>query len=200
MILGLNFLLCFRKFSKSDTAAKTFTVYCGLMLLIQIGSEVLARLNINNLFMSHFYFVIQFILLSFFYYQLMKEPIQKRLIILSSFVFLVLLIIQYAINPQLFFRFNTFEVFITSLPIIVYATFHLYNLLNEKKTYYFINLGILLYLFGSTVIFLTANLLMTFQSKLSFRFIFDLNIFLYVVYQLFVAYDLIKNPTTNTIQ
>ncbi|ODS81579.1 MAG: hypothetical protein ABS44_19090 [Chryseobacterium sp. SCN 40-13] len=39
--------------------------------------------------------------------------------------------------------------------------FHFYNLLNKEKNYYYINTGILIYLFGSTVLFISGNLINT---------------------------------------
>ena len=115
------------------------------------------------------------------------------------FLCLALLIIHYALDWSRFYRFNTFETFILSLPLIVYATFHLYNMLNQEKEYYYTTIGILIYLFGSTVVFLTANLLITFRSGWSFQAIFSLNIYLYVVYQLFIAYDLKDNLLTKKV-
>ena len=169
------------------------------MLVIQLMALFMSTMNMHNLFLSHFYFIIQFVMLSFFFMNILIEKFQKKIIAINLFLCSIFLLIQYAIDWRSFFRFNTFEIFITSLPLIVYATFHLYNLLNEKKEYYYTTIGILLYLFGSTVVFLTSNLLMTFHSEWSFKAIFDLNIYLYVVYQLLIMYDLKNNPVSNNI-
>ena len=120
----------------------------------------------------------------------MKELIQKKIISrLLAFCILVLGI-QYTISPELFCMFNLFEIFITSLPLIIYATFHLYNILNEKKQFYYITIGLLIYLFGSTVVFLTTNLLLSLKTYDSFEFIYSLNVYLYAIYQLFIFFDL----------
>lgn len=145
----------------------------------------------RNLFLSHFYFIFQFILLSLFYYHLLKENFQKKIIVVSLIMCLSLLFIQYALDWNLFYKFNLLEIFITSLPLITYATFHLYNLLNEKKEFYFITIGLLIYLFGSTVVFLTANLLISLHSMSAFDVINQLNVYLYIVYQLFILYELV---------
>ena len=162
------------------------------MFAVQMAATILVKLHINNLFLSHFYFTLQFIILSLFYYQLLKENYQKKIIIFNLIVCLTILSIQYALDWSLFYRFSLLEIFITSLPIIIYATFHLYNLLNEKRKFYYINIGLLIYLFGSTIVFLTANLLISLDNKMPFRYIFDLNVYLYVVYQLFILYELGK--------
>ena len=199
ILLLINCLLCLKSFSKNGKAFRIFTYYCIMMLVIQLTAHILSVIKIHNLFLSHFYFITQFIMLSFFYRNLLSEKFQKRIITVNLIVCPLLLIIQYASNWQCFFQFNTFEIFITSLPLIVYATFHLYNLLNEKKIYYYTTIGILLYLFGSTVIFLTSNLLVTLHSKWSFIAIFDLNVYLYLVYQLMIMYDLKSNKSMPNI-
>lgn len=161
------------------------------MLVIQLMSQVFIWMKMHNLFLSHFYFIIQFILLSAFFYNLINDKFQRKVILYFLITCLVLLTIQYVLNFELFFIFNHFEIFITSLALIVFATFHLYNMLNESKKYYYITVGLTIYLFGSTVVFLTANLLNSFKSKIVFNSIFDLNSFLYVVYQLFIMYELV---------
>lgn len=165
-------------------------MYCWSMFAVQLASVLVVKIYDTNLFVSHFYFGLQFILLSFFFYSLMKEQIQKRIIAALLGFCLLILGIQYALSAELFFRFNLFEIFITSLPLIIYATFHLYNILNEKKQFYYITIGLLIYLFGSTVVFLTTNLLLSLKTYDSFEFIYSLNVYLYAIYQLFILFDL----------
>lgn len=161
------------------------------MLMVQIASHVMVKMHKTNLFLSHFYFGLQFLILSFFYYYLLREKMQRKVILVILVLVFGLLIVQYSMNIELFDTFNLFEIFITSLPLIVYATFHLYNLLNEEKQFYYINIGLLIYLFGSTVVFLTSNLLLSLNTYNSFDFIYNLNVYLYVFYQLFILYDVI---------
>ena len=198
-LLFINCLICLKSFSKNGKAFRIFTYYSFTMLVIQLSAFYLSKQNTHNLFLSHFYFIIQFVLLSLFYLNILIDKFQKRVILINLFLCSVSLIIHYALDWSRFSRFNTFEIFITSLPLIVYATFHLYNLLNQKKEYYYTTIGILIYLFGSTVVFLTANLLMTFHSDWSFKLIFSLNIYLYVVYQLLITYDLRDNLLSKKV-
>lgn len=200
ILLFINCLLCLKSFSKNGKAFRIFTCYCFMMLVIQLSAHLLSVIKVHNLFLSHFYFITQFVMLSFFYGNLLSEKFQKRIITVNLIACPLLLIIQYSMDWRRFFQFNTFEIFITSLPLIVYATFHLYNLLNEKRMYYYTTIGILLYLFGSTVVFLASNLLMTLHSKWSFITIFDLNVYLYLVYQLLIFYDLKKMTMPNISQ
>ena len=162
------------------------------MLFIQMTSKVLFTLKMNNLFLSHFYFIFQFLILSYFYYTLLDVPFQKKVVKIVSAITLLVLGINYAWKPELFFSLNLLEIFVTSLPVVIYAAFHLYNLLNKQHYFYYTTVGILIYLYGSTFLFLSYELIMIAIEKEAGVYTWFLNIFLYVVYQLFILKDLLK--------
>jgi hypothetical protein len=195
--LSVNCILLLKGFSTNGKPFKVFAVYSLAMFFVQLASHIMVKMHMTNLFLSHFYFGLQFLILSLFYYSLLKEKFQRKVIVVLIILCLSFLVIQYSLNWNLIYTFNLFEIFITSLPLIIYATFHLYNLLNEKKEFYYINIGLLIYLFGSTVVFLTANLLLSLKTYDSFDTIYSLNVYLYVVYQLFILYDLMGILKTN---
>ena len=197
-ILLINVILFIKGFSNNGKAFKIFALYSVLIFIIQIIVNVLNYLKINNLFLSHFYFILQFFLLSFFFLAILKVNFQKKIINILLILCPLILFIQYIIAPNLFFEFNLFEIFITSLPIIIYSTFYLYNLLNEKKDFYYINLGILIYLFGSTVLFLVGNLVVKLDNSLN-DIPWILNSALYIIYQLFILVELKNNFSKNII-
>ncbi|MFY8069279.1 MAG: hypothetical protein ACOVMG_04205, partial [Flavobacterium sp.] len=60
-----------------------------------------------------------------------------------------------------------------------------YNMLSNKKEFYLINCGILIYLFGSTVTFLPRNLHITYGKSFD-TVLSNLNIVLYIVYLVFI--------------
>lgn len=199
LVLGLNFVVFAMCFSNQGKAFRIFTVYIAVIGVIQIASRVLSSLGMGNLFLSHFYFIAQFIILSFFYLELLKEKYQRKIIKLTLILVLSFLGIQYAINPKLFFEFNLFEIFITSFSIIIFSAFHFYNMLNEKKEFYYINMGILLYLFGSTILFLVGNLTVTLSRELT-KIPWILNALFYVFYQLFVLYEWKKSFSKKELE
>lgn len=163
------------------------------MFVIQIIVSLFQFFNMNNLFLSHFYFILQFILLSCFYLNLNMNDLQKRIIKISLFFCIALLVIQYTLDAEQFFKFNLFEIFITSFLIIIYAVFYLYNLLDQKeKKFYYINLGIIIYLFGSTVLFLAGDLLTLYALRLEIS-IWILNALLFIVYQILIFVEWKKN-------
>ena len=155
-------------------------------------SKIMIYNKYQNISMSHFYFIMQFITLSLFYNQILISHIQKKIIKITLLIVPVILIIQYILNPRLIFVFNLLEVFICSFSIVIYATFHFYNMLNEKRKFYFINIGILIYLFGSTIIFLTGNILIMKPTGLG-RYISTINVVLYIFYLTLILIEWKKN-------
>ena len=191
-ILLVNVILFSKGFSSKGKAFRIFTCYLIIMFVIQITVSVFQYFRMNNLFLSHFYFILQFILLSYFYLNLGLNKAQS-LTVKAGFVFcLSLLAIQYYNDSSQLLKFNLFEIFITSFLLIIYATFYLYNLLTDKKEFYYLNLGVLIYLFGSTVLFLAGDLLTLNALRLEFS-IWILNALLYVVYQVFIFIEWKKN-------
>lgn len=188
LILLLNLILFIKGFRNNGKAYSIFTWYLGVIFLVQITSMTLKKFNIDNLFLSHFYFIGQFVLLSLFYLHILKEEIQKKIVKVCLVIGLLALGIQYVNDFSLFLKFNLFEIFITSLLLILYATFHFYNMLNEKKEFYFINIGVLFYLFGSTILFLVGNLTIVLSPKMN-KITWILNSILYVLYQIFILVE-----------
>ena len=79
VILLLNLIIVLG-FSNQGKAYTIFTWYLGMIFMYSNGIEILIELNIMNLFLSHFYFIGQFVLLSFFYLTILKEAFQKRIV------------------------------------------------------------------------------------------------------------------------
>jgi hypothetical protein len=188
LFLLINIILFFRRISTKDKALFVFTMYNLVMFVIQNIAAFLKYLMIDNLYLSHFYFIFQFVFLSFFYFLILKTNLQRNIVKVGLVIGLLALSIQYLYNPHLFYTFNLFEVFITSFLIIIYATFHLYNLLGEKKEFYYINAGVLMYLFSSTILFLVGNLMTNLSNTLN-KITWIINAFLYILYQLFILIE-----------
>lgn len=185
-LLGLNLILFLIKINKRRPKSfLIFTFYLLIIALVQYYSSCLSGKGENNLFLSHVYFISQFVILSFFFLEILQTTFQKRVLKISIPVCLIILGIQYYFDTELFYKFNLFEIFITSFLLIIFSMFHFYNILNESKKYYYINAGILLYLFGSTVLFISGNLIATFEISSS-EIVWMLNSFLYIVYQIFI--------------
>lgn len=180
-INAVIFLIGYKQNKKSITY-RLFTVYLIVSFIISLSAYILAKQKIPNLYLSHAYFISQFILLSLFYKSLFKSS-QKIYVLITVVLVSLTLFIQYALKPSLFFKFNIFEIFITSLPLVVYAIVHLYNSLNKTNDYLIINAGILIYITSSTLIFILGNYLSyTLMNSELKNNIYLINKILYVVY------------------
>ncbi|MDR6967387.1 hypothetical protein J2X31_001398 [Flavobacterium arsenatis] len=185
LLLLINLVLLLSQFKKYNRTMRIFTFYMLVIAVIQLTTRYYSRNGLNNLFLSHFYFILQFVLLSLFYKTILPVISQKRSVVAGLFLCFIILGIQYYLNPSLFYTFNLLEIFITSFLILIYALFHFYNILAESKQYYYLNTGIFIYIFGSTVLFMSGDILSTIEPSYG-KIIYTLNGFLYVVYQVYI--------------
>lgn len=199
LILLLNLILYSYSFFRKEKANVFFVSYLAFSFLLQIYMEIIYFLRGNNLLAINIFFVGQMILLGLFYNSLMHIKSQKLFVKTSLIIALMVLGMQFIMDPNQFFKFNLFEITLTSLLIVVFALIHFYNMLTENKEYYYISIGIVFYLLTSTVLFLVGNLSPELSADLKY-ITWMLNAFLIVVYQLFILYDWIKsNPKKGSL-
>lgn len=206
--LLINNIIYFKKiksFSKRyGKAFDYFAYYLLYSLIIQVFAEILSILYVNNLFLSHFYFLGQFLFLNFFFRELICSKKQRALWNKFFFISILVIFIQYFIEPQMINKFNLIEIFLTSFFIIIGATIYLYNLLEkQKKVFYTISIGLIIYLFGSTILFILGNLTNVLSENYT-KIPWILNSVLYVVYQVFIFLEwsvlskILKNESFST--
>ncbi|SDJ07989.1 hypothetical protein [Chryseobacterium jejuense] len=184
-ILLINLAVYCIGFFRSGRAYTFFISYLAWILICEIVFYVLNYQRINNLFFSHYYLIIQFILLGLFFHEIVTEKYQKNIARFLLVSIPSVLIVQYIIDPEKYYVFNLFEIFVTSYSLIILALFHLYNILDTEKKYNYISLGLLLYLISSTVIFLSGNLYTVMNTNLH-REIWVFNVVMFIVYQIFI--------------
>ncbi|AXO80486.1 hypothetical protein DZC78_08855 [Olleya aquimaris] len=184
-ILFINAILFFKSYtSKKSMAFKYFSIYLGTSLIIVVITSTLSFFSKDNLYLSHFYFIGQFILLSLFYKELFNST-QKKIVNTILILVLLTLSIQYANKPNLFFKFFVFEIFITSFPIVIYSIIHLYNSISKKGAFIYINAGILIYLTTSTLIFILGDYLSEYNNT-TIKKIWLVNKVLYLLYLILI--------------
>lgn len=190
-ILLINALLFFKSYtSKKSMAFKYFSFYLGTSLIIVVITSTLSYFAEDNLYLSHFYFIGQFILLSLFYRELLNTN-QKKIVNTILALVLFTLSLQYANTPKLFFKFFVFEIFITSFPIVIYSIIHLYNSISKKGAYIYINAGILIYLTTSTLIFILGDYLSEYNNT-TIKKIWLVNKILYLIYLILIFIEWTK--------
>ena len=195
VILFINiivFLMTF-KFHKKKKTYLIFTAYLIVTFVIQACSFYLAYDGgRDNLFLSHYYFILQFILLSFFYECLFVKH-QKKYVFATLIIILIILTVRFVNEPSRYFKFDLVEIFICSLPIVIYSMVYLYNSLNMSKGFLYINAGILIYLSASTLIFILGNYLSTQDINTGIREIWMINDVLYLFFLILIFIEWFKN-------
>jgi len=194
VILAINLLLYYKSYSTNkNKAVKLLTYYLAITLLIQLSTKILHYYKAPNLFLSHIYFLSQFICLSFFYKLLLFDRVKQAYVKHITIIILAFVIISFIIDGSLIFKFNLFEIIITSLPLIIYSILLLYKLISIKSnSFIYINIGVLFYLLSSILIFLSGNLINNLPGIFN-TITWLANVTLYLLFQLFIFYEWYKN-------
>lgn len=185
-----NYLLAFNilLFLKTVVREKIFIIFfCYLLTVgvIQFYSTYLFNKRINNIWLSHYYFISQFLFLSFFYYYLLKKR-KIRIVIGGIIIFtMVVFTFQYLIEDHLFEKYNSLGIFFTQVVISSYAVIYFLNTLTKEKSYSYINSGIFIYMLTSSLIFAAGNLLVDTGPSL-YMYFWVLNAFFCLLYQILI--------------
>jgi hypothetical protein len=188
LILLINLILYSISFFRREKANGFFVIYLVFAFTMQISMELLYHLHFNNLFLVNIFLIGQMILLGLFYNSLIKIKNQKIFVksILSAGI--LIFCIQFLLEPKEFLKFNLFAITLTSLFCVVFGLLHFYNMLTEKKMYYYITIAVIFFMLGSTVLYLVGNLTLTLSLDVKY-FSWKLNAFLFLIYQLVILYE-----------
>ncbi len=186
--LTIDLILYTYSFFREKKANVFFVSYLAFSFLMQFSMETLYHLRMNNLFLVNIFIIGQMILLGLFYNSIFSVKSQKRFVLISVGVALLILAVQFIMDWNQFLRFNLFEITLTSLLVVIFALIHFYNMLTESKIYYYVSIGVVFYLLASTVLFLIGNL--THNLSDEFKFLsWQLNSVLLVMYYGFILYE-----------
>jgi len=192
-MLLLNTGLYFIGFAKNGKAYKSFFFYLLFILLLQIIMQAHALLNKNNHYLSTYYLFFNFIFLSIFFYYLFYNisPRVSSLIRFSGLAVFSGLCVQYILNPQLYYKFNSVGFLITSSLLIIYSVIYLLELVSKKMPFTFIIAGMLVYFISSSLIFATATSIVSFDNQVN-MLIWKINAVLFIIYQLLILQEWIQ--------
>ena len=198
LFLILNSFLYLKSIKGKDKLYKSFTSYLIVLSFYETVCTVVGILKPNeNVFLSHFNFNFQFLLLSVFFYLIFENKNLKKLVVTVLFLVWIFLAIQYSQQPELFWKFNIPEIVTISLILISYSLIHLYENLGEEKKYYYVSIGIILFYLCGSLIFMSGNLELVFCYK-PYIDIWVLNSLFFITFQFLVFKEwklLNKNKT-----
>ncbi|KVV15305.1 hypothetical protein AP058_00968 [Flavobacterium sp. TAB 87] len=188
LILFINLILYNFSFLYRRKANIFFIGYLIFSLGMQITMEVLYQLGFHNLVVVNIFFLGNFILLSLFFKSFSKTREQENFIGYTLVAAVGAIIVQNWRDTQLLFQFNLFAITLTAALLICYALIHLYNQLGTDKSYYYVTVGIVIYLLSSTVLYLIGNLTQNLSPDIKYLS-WQLNALLVIVLQLFYCYE-----------
>ncbi|MFN0728811.1 hypothetical protein [Polaribacter gochangensis] len=186
-LLLINAILFSSKVMKfNNQVYKYITIYLIALFVVELFCNVIGYLNPGaNFFLSHFYFNAQFVLLSAVFYRLFTNQKLKKIVVVNYIIVTLIIIGMYVFNNDSFWQFNLFEIAATSLLLIVYAFIHFYNTLGEKKKYFYLNTGMVLYVLCSSLIFLFGNYELVFIED-PYIDVWIFNTVFYIIYQVLI--------------
>ncbi|WP_299133380.1 hypothetical protein [uncultured Tenacibaculum sp.] len=186
-LLLINSILFVSKVKKINNSTYSYVAtYLVILFIVELFCNTIGYLYPGqNFYLSHFYFNAQFILLSIVFYRLFKSQKLKKLVILNYVIVTLIILGMYIYNNELFWQFNLFEIAMTSVLLIIYALIHLSNTMGTKKKYFYLSVGMILYLLCSSLIFLFGNYELVFIED-PYIDIWIFNTLFYIVYQVFI--------------
>jgi len=187
IIISLIYAIGFTRHSKAYTV---FTSYLIYIAIIQVLLFIYSIKSLNSIFLFHFYFIGQFLFLSYFYYLLLKSKWVLALIRICSLI----LAYTYIDNPNIYREYHSFGAVLTHSLIVVFALVYYYRSLSEKSTFLYVNSAILIYFLSSSLYYASSNLVIKLGlPKETQRYIGLINDFLYLVFLVLIYIEWHKN-------
>ncbi len=202
LFLIINTFLFVKNKAIHGKVSKIFLSYLVALSVIEIACHAIGYLSPNsNLFISHFYFVFQFVFLSFLYFKLFENKIIKKSIIIILILQLTVLISMYYSNPKLFWGFNFYEIVSCSSILVIYALLFIFKNFEKEHKYFNFSLGLILYLICSISIFMSGNLEMVLWED-PFIDIWIFNSIFYILFQymIFREYKFFTKNSNATLE
>ncbi len=193
-LLLINTVLFLLYLWRHSNVYKYFSGLLVVSLLIEIITHVMwfqhkENKQINNLYLLHFYTVVEFILITLFYDQIFKKHTTWRKYVYWFICIVIGLIIANSIFLQKLTEYNSYAKTLTQLIFIAYATGYFLTASHNKmdstfKRITIINSAILLYYSGSLFIFMFSNVFFDLDEVHLIFWVF--NALLYLIFQLLV--------------
>lgn len=192
-LVGLFFLLAnairfYMTCKNRDVLYRIITAYLVLLFGVELLCHIIGFLYPNsNFFLSHYYFIFQFVTLNLFFYKSFTNKALKQIMAIVFVSVLIILGYQYCKRPSLYWEFNLVEIAITSIPLLFYAVYFIVsNLKKRKHNYFYFCNGLIIYVTSSAGIFLSGNsesIIFTEPFVLDFWFF---NSLFYILYQFLI--------------
>ncbi len=170
--------------------------------VIEIVSKILWYQKENNLPLLHLYVLIGFLLLIWFYHHVLKEYLQRNVLLSIACCFSIFTVIN-SIAFETIYTFNSTALSIQAILLIIISIFTFIVLMNDivkenrsglHKSLNWINSGIFVYYLSSLMVFYFGNVFIQYYSPLTNQYLWCMHsLFLMVMYSCFFI-GLWKSP------
>ena len=192
-IFLVNTIIYLKSYRGKPVAFKLFSYYLLVIFSIQCMSTYYFEKGINNIHLSHYYFIVQFVFLSLFFRDLMLKKILKKLIFLLLVATLVYLSIYYIIYPKNYYIFNISEILLTSIPLAFYCLLFFFEKIdNPDKDFIYTVSGFFIYILCSILLFSVGNI----SSEIKMAIWYS-NAVLFIIYQTLIFVEWYKHFRTK---
>lgn len=197
IILILNTLFFLISYLIKDKGNIYFILYMVLCLFIQLFSTMLFDMKENNLFLSHYLFIGQFIFLSLLFAKLLDKKRVKNSILLLIPLISIPFIVYNIQFPEKYKAWNVLEIGLTSIPLLVYSFLFFMKKIEQfsTKKYIYFNTGFFMYTLCSTLLFTLGNI----GTRELKSYVWNINSSLYLVFQILIFVEWFKNFRKNKI-
>lgn len=153
------------------------------ILFIDLASSYLAVRKIPNIHLTHYYTIGQFFIVSAIYYKHLKKF--QLVVPIGVALFSGILIYQLLTSKIVYNELNISGFIASACVLTAYAFFYFIEHISIKRYWDTFNVGLFLYLGGSSIIFLTMN---SWQDLVRWNdIIWTVNASLAVLFQVFIA-------------
>lgn len=178
-----NALLLVKNWRRLEVYMRILACWLIALFVVQFAMAVLAELGIPNQYLTHYYVVGQFVLLTFFYFSVLEKF--KKYIAIGGGIFFAFFAFQLLASPFDFNSFNTPSYLISSCVIMLYTMLYFMENIQKKRVLDLFNMGVFMYFGASSILFFTINHWKEFADWNVF--IWTLNASLFLLFQLMVT-------------
>jgi hypothetical protein len=181
----------------------TFFFICN-SVFFEVISKTMAYNKIPNLYLFHLYVLMEFLFISWFYYELFKKYISPKIIPVIYIFFVSFSLIDTFIwhNP---FTFNSYAKTLECMIIVSYTVFYLHKTFDEFQDedpsdtpVFWINAGFLFYFSGCLFLFTFSNFILT-QGKPMGIVVWAVHAFFIIIMYSLISVGLWKSKKNTTV-
>lgn len=168
------FISHIRYLNKFNFAYKIFTFFLGYIFMCLVLVKFFMHLNAFIQALANFFLIGEFLIINLYFFYLFEQSILKKIIKISVISLVTLIILNLLSGFSFLYKINEGLVIFVAMTMVLNPCLHFYEMLTSKKTnFYLLNIGGLIYQFGSVLFFLSYNYLHVKQSGLyNITFIF----------------------------